>query len=101
MYTPVHSANLLLRIGRGPWWLSYQYNSYSERFTTSSNDLTGRNRLYPYFMNDLGTGWSFRLGETTLQLEGRIFNLFNERYESVLFRPMPGRNAQLTLRLVR
>jgi outer membrane receptor protein involved in Fe transport len=76
----------------------YQYNAYSERFTTSSNDLTRRDWLYPYFMSDVTLGGELRIRKTGFSAELKIFNLFNETYHSVLYRPMPGRNYQLVLK---
>ena len=79
------------------FFITYQYNAYSERFTTSSNDVTRRDRLYPYFMNDVSAGKSFRIKQLTFSAEFKVYNLFNESYHSILYRPMPGRNYYLTL----
>jgi len=86
-------------LGWGNLFFIYQYNAYSERFTTSSNDLTRRHRLYPYFMNDISAGNSFHLKRVDLSLELKVNNLFNETYHTVLYRPMPGRNYQLILKI--
>ncbi len=96
-YVPVHSGNFMGEVRRKGWFLTWVNTSYSERFTTSSNDLTLRDRLYPYFMNDLYIGKDFPLKEGTWGLQLKIYNLFNEDYRSVLGRPMPGRNYLLML----
>ncbi|MBO5195049.1 MAG: hypothetical protein J6B62_09160, partial [Bacteroidales bacterium] len=48
----------------------------------------------PYFMNDvtLSKGLCFRWADLSLSLAVR--NLFNERYVTVLSRPMPGINFE-------
>jgi iron complex outermembrane receptor protein len=92
VYIPVHSGNFMAAIQWRNFFLSYQHNAFSERFTTSSNDVEQRHRLYPYFMNDLIVGKQFELYGVDLSAELKIYNLFNESYRSVLHRPMPGRN---------
>ncbi len=91
-YIPLHSGNLMVNLSYKGFYVTYQHNSYSERFTTSSNDITDRDWLYPYYMNDLVLGKELKLKKTTMTAEFKIYNLFNETYHSVLYRPMPGRN---------
>jgi iron complex outermembrane receptor protein len=97
VYIPEHSGNALVNLSLGTFFLSYQFNGYSERYTTSSNDVTRRDWLYPYFMNDVSVGKSFQLKRVTLSAEFKVYNLFDESYHSILYRPMPGRNYYLTL----
>jgi outer membrane receptor protein involved in Fe transport len=96
-YVPVHSGNFTGEVQWKDFFLTWVNTSYSERFTTSSNDLTLRDKLYPYFMNDLYAGKDFALKKGTLGLQLKVYNLFNEEYRSVLGRPMPGRNYLLML----
>lgn len=97
VYVPLHSGNLMLNLSFKGYYITWQHNSYSERFTTSSNDISRRDWLYPYYMNDLMFGKSFSLGKVEIGAEFRIYNLFNETYHTVLYRPMPGRNYMLML----
>ena len=99
VYIPLHSGNFMCRLAWGPFHISYQYNAYSERFTTSSNDMSRRDWLYPYFMNDLGAGADFSISRVKLGVVMKVYNLFNEEYHSVLYRPMPGRNYMLTIKV--
>ena len=99
VYIPLHSGNLMTTLARGPYFVGYQFNAYSERYTTSSNDVTRRDRLYPYFMNDISAGARVRLKHLNLSLELKVYNLFNESYHTILYQPMPGRNYQLVLRI--
>ena len=99
VYIPLHSGNMMARLGWDNLFLSYQFNAYSERFTTSSNDVTRRDRLYPYFMNDIAAGNLFHLKRLDLSLEVKVNNLFNESYHTILYRPMPGRNYQLIVKI--
>ena len=96
-YIPVHSGNVMINLSYRGFFLTWQHNSYSERYTTSSNDLTRRDWLYPYFMNDLIVGKDFRWNKVSFTAEFKVYNLFDETYHSVLYRPMPGRNYLLML----
>jgi iron complex outermembrane receptor protein len=97
VYVPLHSGNVMIKLGYKKFSLAWQHNSYGERFTTSSNDVTKRDWLYPYFMNDLSFGREFKLKKTELTAEFKIYNLFNEVYHTVLYRPMPKRNYTILL----
>jgi len=96
-YIPVHSGNVMVNLSYRGFFLTWQHNSYSERYTTSSNDLTRRDWLYPYFMNDLIVGKDFHWNKVSFTAEFKVYNLFDETYHSVLYRPMPGRNYLLML----
>ena len=98
VYIPLHSGNMMLNLGLFNYFFTYQFNAYSERFTTSSNDLSRRDWLYPYFMNDVSVGGEFRIKKVRLSAEFKVYNLFNESYHSVLYRPMPGRNYMLVFK---
>ncbi len=99
VYIPLHSGNMMAHLGWGNLFLTYQFNAYSERYTTSSNDVSRRDRLYPYFMNDVSLGSNFNLKRVDLSLEFKVYNLLNEPYHTILYRPMPGRNYQLVFKI--
>jgi outer membrane cobalamin receptor len=99
VYIPVHSGNALFHFEYRGFEMAWQHNSYSERFTTTTNDTSRRMWLYPYFMNDLSLGKSLTFRRFNMATELKVYNLFNERYRSVLHRPMPGRNFMLLIRL--
>ena len=95
-YVPVHSGNVIFNVAYKNLFLTWVNHDYSERYTTSANQLNLRDWLYPYFMNNLYIGGHFsysKKSKGTLKL--KIYNLFNEHYRSVLGRPMPGRNVML------
>ena len=91
-YVPVHSGNITVNLQWKLFHLTWVNNDYSERFTTSTNQTSLRDWLYPYFMNQLYLGKDFKFRHMRLQLQLKVYNLFNEDYRSVLGRPMPGRN---------
>jgi len=113
-YIPVHSGNVLFSGSYKGYYLRFQNNSYSERFTLSSNEVgsvddsedigagTSTSRMnwyYPYFMNNLTVGKDFHFRKYQLGVDFKINNLFGEEYRSVLGRYMPGRNYELMLKI--
>ncbi len=96
VYVPRHSANLSGRLSWRNWTLRYQWTFYSERFTTTSNEvslITGR--LRPYYMNDISVEKQFQWRKVHASLKGVVNNLFGSEYVTVLSRPMPGRNFEI------
>ena len=99
-YIPVHSGNLLFSVTYYRFNITYTHNSYSERYTTSSNDISLRDWLYPYYMNNVSFSKKLTLNRKyDFGISFKIYNLFNEEYRSVLGRPMPGINYLLSLNL--
>ncbi|MDE5944078.1 MAG: TonB-dependent receptor, partial [Rikenella sp.] len=100
VYIPEYSAALTGRLSWRGWRLVYQWNYYSERYTTSSNEMATKiGRVLPYFMNNLALEKSFAARWAELAAKVQINNLFNEEYESVLSRPMPRLNFEVFLEL--
>jgi outer membrane cobalamin receptor len=98
-YIPIHSGNVFVNLGFKGFSLGWQHNSFSERFTTSSNDVSRRDWLYPYFMNDLSLGKELAFNRLQCHVELRIMNVFDETYHTVLYRPMPGRHFMIRARI--
>ncbi len=99
-YVPRHSANLSVRLGWRSWTLAYQWQHYSERFTTTSNEvsyITGR--LKPYYMSDVWLEKQFQWRWFHASVKGVVNNLFDAEYVTVLSRPMAGRNYELIIEL--
>lgn len=100
VYVPRHSANLSGCVSWRTWSLTYQWTYYSERFTTTSNEvsyITGR--LKPYYMNDVTLEKTFQWRKVHASLKGVVNNLFGTEYVTVLSRPMPGRNFEIFLEI--
>lgn len=96
VYIPKHSAAVVGVLKWRAWEFSYKWNYYSERYTASSNDL---NTIAPYFMSDISLERHLNFGWGTVSCKIAVNNLFDEEYESVLSRPMAGRNFGLFLEI--
>lgn len=99
VYIPKYSTGLMTKLTYKNYFISHKFNHYSERFTTSSNDTTERDRLEPLMMNDISIGTAFNTKIGHIDLTLAINNLFNEKYQSVLKRPMPMTNYNLLISL--
>jgi len=94
-YIPLHSANATFSVFYKGFSLNFLHNSYSERFTTSSNDITQRDWLYPYYMNNLFLAKTLNINASQMEFNFKIYNLFNETYRTILGRAMPKINFLL------
>ena len=57
------------------------------------------NSLLAYWLNDLQLGKKWIMKKVDFQLQVKINNLFDVQYQAVLWRAMPGRNFEVTLKL--
>ncbi len=100
-YIPQFSGALTARLLWKDWTLTYDWTYYSKRLTTLDgwqNPLL--HELGPYFMNDVALEKKMVLPHVILHIKAIVRNVFNEEYESVLARPMPGINYTLSLGIV-
>ena len=100
VYVPRISACALVALNHNDWTLLYKWCHYSERFTTSDNDVKSRiGRVLPYYMNDVMIERTIDTRPAGLAVKLAVNNIFNEEYESVLNRPMPRCNFELFLEI--
>ena len=98
VYVPEYSASATGRLSYKSWRFIYKWCYYSERFTTSDNDMKSKiSRVKPYYMSDVSLEKLFSPHWAELSVKAAVKNLFNEEYESVLSRPMPRMNFEVFL----
>lgn len=94
IYVPYHKFTSSLAYSYHKFTANYQYLYNGKVFTSSDNFYV----LKAYFVSNVGIEYS--LGrEKIVQLGFDVGNLFNEKYQSVSPRPMPGRNYTMHLTL--
>ncbi len=99
-YVPKVSANATATLKWRTWTLAYTWCHYSERYTTTSNEVdyvTGE--LKPYYMSDVSLEKQFHWRVLGASLKAVVNNLLGTEYVTVLSRPMPGRNFEILLEL--
>ena len=100
VYVPEFSSAVHAQIEWKTWSLGYKWCHYSERFTTSSNEIkTKIYRISPYFMSDVTLEKRFGTRWANFSAKALVRNIFDEEYQSVLQRPMPGINFELFLEI--
>jgi len=93
IYVPKHRAGGYLDYSWGQWRFNYNLQYIGEVFTTTSNSQS----LDAYFLSDIS--FYRDLFKEVLTLGFKVNNLFNENYQSVAYRPMPGRNYLLQINI--
>lgn len=91
IYTPEHLGGFLVAYSWKNLLISYHQRVISKRYTTFDN-----NEFLPvYTTADLAANYSLKFKKSEFQFFGNIQNLFNQYYEVVALRPMPGIHFQL------
>ena len=98
MYIPVHKGSAFVHWKSGSWFADYQYAYVGERSTSTTEEFT-YHQLPAYALHDLGIGKSFEIKALHVEIKAQVFNLLNTDYQSLLWRAMPGRHAQLNLKI--
>lgn len=93
IYVPKHRAGLNANYSYKKWVFNYNLQYTGEVYTTTSNSQT----LDAYGLSDIDI--YRKLFDDLLTIGFKINNLFNENYQSVAFRPMPGRNYFLQINI--
>lgn len=92
VYVPNHKFTATFAYSYQKIAAHYQYLYTGDVFTSSDNFY----KLDDYLVSNIGIDYDFKKKET-LKLGVTVLNVFNENYQSVATRPMPGRNYSLYL----
>jgi outer membrane cobalamin receptor len=97
MYIPIHKATAFLLGEIGQWYGHYNYLFTSERFTSTGEEAS-LHRLPAYSIHDLSLGRKFNINHNILDIRLTICNLFDNEFQSILWRAMPGRYYTLFMK---
>jgi outer membrane cobalamin receptor len=98
-FIPINSGGLVASSTWKSYHFVYTFTHFSERFTTTSSNPNSSRRLYPYYMSSATLGKEFASVKNPVSIQLRVDNLLNENYQTILWRPMPGRNYSLVVSL--
>lgn len=98
IYIPVNKANTLINIACSEYFVSINHTFTGERFTSSSEEET-RHRLPAFNLINLSFGRKFELKKFRFDAQLKVKNLFNENYQEILWRAMPGRQFLFVLKI--
>ena len=94
IYVPLHKSLNKLFVAFKGYNLSYSVNYFGLRHTTKDNIYS--KALAPYLLHDLEIFKKIDFKRKSMFIKSSILNLFNNSYEGLGNRPMPGRAFYLT-----
>lgn len=94
IYVPYHQANYTLRLSLKQFTLSYNYNYTGKRFISTDNNWY----MPANFISNVRLSKTVNLtSKTKLDASFKASNIFNQNYQTIAWRAMPGRNYLFTL----
>lgn len=93
IYLPEHQITSSLDLAYRSYYLNCNYQFFSVRYLTSDHS-----DYLPYYqIVDLTLGYKLQLEKSKFNFALAVQNLFDEEYQAIAWRPMPGRNYLLKL----
>ena len=93
IYTPAHMFRLTTGITLGHWRFRYTQSITGTRYTATDNSAA----LPAYTTADLALARTILLGQNYFTLEALATNITNTQYQTIAWRPMPGRAFSVRL----
>ena len=97
LYVPEHNGNLRLEVGNKRAALYYTHGYTGENYATA--DHSPFSRIDAFDLASLGLRINYPIKKIRLGLQGRINNLWDADYQVIQYRPMPGRNYELSIQI--
>ena len=94
-YTPRYSGQANVGFDYNRFSFNYNHTYTGYRFTTVDES----EYILPYQTGNVQLMYSTTMGHHSLQLSGQCNNIWNEQYQVVAFRPMPGINWLMGFRI--
>ncbi len=91
IYVPLMQLNERFTWYRNSWELNVNYHFESKRFTTDDHS----SELAAYHIASIGISRKMKVKSTNVDIGFKIENIFNQEYQLVQGRPMPGRALKL------
>ena len=92
IYIPTQSAQAFCNV-------SYKKYSFTAEYTYTGSRNTTDIPLPGYSLVNVFTGRAFLYHKIHFNLAARCYNLFNESYQAIIWRPMPGRWYEISLKV--
>lgn len=94
LYVPYHKLNSTIQLHYKTIQFTYTYNYTGKRYISTDNNWY----LPANFISDISIAKPFKVGtKWNLYSSFKINNLLNQDYQSIAWRPMPGRHYLLTV----
>jgi len=96
IYVPFHQFNYNLQAAYQSFSAIYTFSYSGKRFITTDNNWY----LPANYLSDISLNKKFKLkNKFNLLLRLKALNIFNQNYQSIAWRPMPGRNYSVSVTL--
>jgi outer membrane cobalamin receptor len=92
IYIPQHTAQALLRVGIKKFEFTAEYTYTGPRNTTDQE-------LGSYALVNIFAGRNFSYKNVNINILAKCNNVFNESYQAIIWRPIPGRWFELSLKI--
>ncbi len=93
IYTPRHNAFASLNLGWKDFSFSYYQDWNSRRYTSADNS----EYISGFSTGDASLGWGKQFSNFGMNLKAGMRNIANAQFQTVAWRPMPGRSVFLRL----
>jgi len=93
IYVPLHQAKAHFSVHLAKLFLLYGHQYIGLRYTTSDNQSS----LPAYQLSYVSVGYEYTIKKHTIGVNLTVDNLFNKDYQSIAWRPMPGRSFLINL----
>ncbi|MCF8460762.1 MAG: TonB-dependent receptor [Flavobacteriales bacterium] len=93
IYVPLHQAKAHFSVHFAKLFLLYGHQFTGLRYTTSDN----KSSLPAYQISYVTLGYEYTLKKHTMGINFTVDNLFNIAYQTIAWRPMPGRSFLINL----
>jgi iron complex outermembrane receptor protein len=94
IYVPEHQAKGQLSVHFGKLFMLYGHEFTGMRYTTSDNESS----LPSYQLGFASFGYEHTLNKHSVGITFTVDNLFDKAYQSIAWRPMPGRSFLINLK---
>ena len=93
IYVPQHQAKGQFSVHFGKMFLLYGHEFTGLRYTTSDNESS----LPSYQIGFASVGYEHTMKKHSIGITVTVDNLFDKAYQSIVWRPMPGRSFLINL----
>lgn len=92
VYIPIHKVSGRIRLSYKSFSITYNQIAVSNVFTSEDNE----NKLLGYFPAHVGFTYSNKFNKLHYNIIARVNNLYDQAYQVVALRPIPGRNYSIS-----
>ena len=99
IYIPEHKGNIMLDASYRGFYIYYVWSAVSERYTTIS-EVSTRHTLPAYDIHNITFGKRINTKkDISFDINMKINNAFDRKYQAILWRAMPGRNYLFSVKI--